>query len=88
MEDAPSPETDGGEINNIPLNPESIPQEISTESSQVIVKLIRPGGEGTLMGEAGQGVSKRPRKVRIWRSLHVVQSGLSQLTPTETSHVR
>ena len=53
MEGAPGPETGGGEINNILLNPEFIPQEISAEASQVIVKLIRSGGgEGTLMGEA------------------------------------
>ena len=88
MKGAPGPETGGGETNNILLNPESIPQEISAEASQVIVKLIRSGGEGTLLGEADQGASKRPRIARIRRSLHGVQSGLSKLTLSEPSLVR
>ena len=70
MEGVPGPETGGGEINNILLNPESIPQEISAEASQVIVKLIRSGGEGTLMGEADRGVCRTKRIARIRKSLH------------------
>ena len=57
MEGVPGPETGGGEANDLLMNPESIPQEIFTGAFQVSGKLIRSGGEGTLMGEVDQRVS-------------------------------
>ena len=83
VEGAPGPETGEGEINNILQIPELILQEIFAEASQVIVKLIRSEGEGAVMGEAGQGVSERPRRERIQSYPHGAQNSLSQPTPTE-----